>query len=99
VIGADHECTAVAVRAIYAKLEAPMIMTDLRTAEMVKYVDNSWHALKVTFANEMERLAKAMNVDSRALMRLFCMDTKLNISPTYLWPGFAFGGSWQGVPP
>jgi GDP-mannose 6-dehydrogenase len=93
VIGADDERTAAPVRAIYAKLEAPMIVTDLRTAEMVKYVDNSWHALKVTFANEMGRLAKAMSVDSRALMRLFCMDTKLNISPTYLRPGFAFGGS------
>jgi len=93
VIGASDERTAAPVRAIYAKLEAPMIVTDLRTAEMVKYVDNSWHALKVTFANEMGRLAKAMSVDSRALMRLFCMDTKLNISPTYLRPGFAFGGS------
>jgi GDP-mannose 6-dehydrogenase len=93
VIGASDERTAASVRAIYAKLEAPMIMTDLRTAEMVKYVDNSWHALKVTFANEMGRLAKAMNVDSRTLMRLFCMDTKLNISATYLRPGFAFGGS------
>jgi len=93
VIGANDERTAAPVRAIYAKLGAPMIVTDLRTAEMVKYVDNSWHALKVTFANEMGRLAKAMSVDSRALMRLFCMDTKLNISPTYLRPGFAFGGS------
>jgi len=93
VIGANDERTAAPVRAIYTKLEAPMIVTDLRTAEMVKYVDNSWHALKVTFANEMGRLAKAMNVDGRALMRLFCMDTKLNISPTYLRPGFAFGGS------
>jgi GDP-mannose 6-dehydrogenase len=93
VIGANDERTAGPVRAIYAKLEAPMIVTDLRTAEMLKYVDNSWHALKVTFANEMGRLAKAMNVDGRALMRLFCMDTKLNISPTYLRPGFAFGGS------
>jgi GDP-mannose 6-dehydrogenase len=93
VIGANDERTAAPVRAIYAKLEAPMIVTDLRTAEMVKYVDNSWHALKVTFANEMGRLAKAMSVDSRTLMTLFCMDTKLNISPTYLRPGFAFGGS------
>jgi len=93
VIGANDERTAAPVRSIYAKLEAPMIVTDLRTAEMVKYVDNSWHALKVTFANEMGRLAKAMDVDSRTLMRLFCMDTKLNISPTYLRPGFAFGGS------
>jgi len=93
VIGANDERTATSVRSIYAKLDAPMIVTDLRTAEMVKYVDNSWHALKVTFANEMGRLAKAMNVDSRTLMRLFCMDTKLNISATYLRPGFAFGGS------
>jgi GDP-mannose 6-dehydrogenase len=93
VIGVNDERTAAPMRAIYAKLEAPLIVTDLRTAEMVKYVDNSWHALKVTFANEMGRLAKAMSVDSRALMRLFCMDTKLNISPTYLRPGFAFGGS------
>ena len=93
VIGADEERSAGLVRELYAKLQAPMIVTDLRTAEMVKYVDNSWHALKVTFANEMGRLAKAMHVDSRSLMRLFCMDTKLNISPTYLRPGFAFGGS------
>jgi GDP-mannose 6-dehydrogenase len=99
VIGVDHECAAAAVRAIYAKLEAPMIVADLRTPEMVKYVDNSWHALKVTFANELGRVAKAMNVHRRTLMHLFCMDTKLNISPTYLRPGFAFGGSWQAVPP
>jgi GDP-mannose 6-dehydrogenase len=93
VIGSDDERSAAPVRAIYAKLDAPMIVTDLRTAEMVKYVDNSWHALKVTFANEIGRLAKAMTIDSRALMSLFCMDTKLNISTTYLRPGFAFGGS------
>jgi GDP-mannose 6-dehydrogenase len=70
-----------------------MLVTDLRTAEMVKYADNSWHALKVTFANEMGRLCRAMNVDSRELMRLFCEDRKLNVSTTYLRPGFAFGGS------
>lgn len=93
VVGTDDERTAAVVKEIYGKLAAPLIVTDLRIAEMVKYVDNSWHALKVTFANEMGRLAKAMNVDSRALMRLFCMDTKLNISSTYLRPGFAFGGS------
>lgn len=93
VIGSDDERSAAPVRAIYAKLDAPLIVTDLRTAEMVKYVDNSWHALKVTFANEIGRLAKAMTIDSRALMSLFCMDTKLNISTTYLRPGFAFGGS------
>lgn len=93
VIGADEERTAEPVKSIYAHLQAPMVVTSLRTAEMVKYVDNSWHALKVTFANEIGRLSKAMNVDSRELMKLFCIDTKLNISPTYLRPGFAFGGS------
>jgi GDP-mannose 6-dehydrogenase len=93
VIGAMNEPAAALLKQVYAQLQAPMIVTDLRTAEMVKYVDNSWHALKVTFANEIGRLCKAMNVDSRDLMRLFCKDTKLNISPAYFRPGFAFGGS------
>jgi GDP-mannose 6-dehydrogenase len=93
VIGASDERAAGIVRELYAKLEAPLVVTDLRTAEMVKYVDNSWHALKVTFANEIGRLSKAMSVDGRLVMRLFCMDTKLNVSSAYLRPGFAFGGS------
>ncbi|MBV9316071.1 MAG: nucleotide sugar dehydrogenase [Gammaproteobacteria bacterium] len=93
VIGACDERAAATVRELYARLSAPLIVTDLRTAEMVKYVDNSWHALKVTFANEVGRLCKAMGVDARLAMRLFCMDTKLNISSAYLRPGFAFGGS------
>jgi GDP-mannose 6-dehydrogenase len=93
VIGAADERAAVRVRELYAGLSAPLMLTNLRTAEMVKYIDNSWHALKVTFANEIGRLCKAMGVDSRVAMRLFCMDTKLNISNAYLRPGFAFGGS------
>ena len=93
VIGASDERAAAVVRELYAALSAPLILTDLRTAEMVKYIDNSWHALKVTFANEVGRLCKAMSVDARLAMRLFCMDTKLNISSAYLRPGFAFGGS------
>jgi len=93
VIGASDERAAAVVRELYAALSAPLILTDLRTAEMVKYIDNSWHALKVTFANEVGRLCKAMGVDARTAMRLFCMDTKLNISSAYLRPGFAFGGS------
>ncbi len=93
VIGASDERAAGRVRELYARLAAPLILTDLRTAEMVKYIDNSWHALKVTFANEVGRLCKAMGVDARQAMRLFCMDTKLNISNAYLRPGFAFGGS------
>jgi GDP-mannose 6-dehydrogenase len=93
VIGASDERAAAVARELYAALDAPLVLTDLRTAEMVKYVDNSWHALKVTFANEVGRLCKAMGVDGRLAMRLFCMDTKLNISGAYLRPGFAFGGS------
>ncbi|HEX8781843.1 MAG TPA: nucleotide sugar dehydrogenase, partial [Steroidobacteraceae bacterium] len=93
VIGASDERAAASVRALYAGLSAPLILTDLSTAEMVKYIDNSWHALKVTFANEVGRLCKAMGIDARHAMRLFCMDTKLNISNAYLRPGFAFGGS------
>ncbi len=93
VIGASDERAAGVVQQLYAALTAPVVLTDLRTAEMVKYVDNSWHALKVTFANEMGRLCKAMGIDARLAMRVFCMDTKLNISSAYLRPGFAFGGS------
>ena len=93
VIGASDERAAAIVRELYAALSAPLILTDLRTAEMIKYIDNSWHALKVTFANEVGRLCKAMGIDGRVAMRMFCQDTKLNISSAYLRPGFAFGGS------
>ncbi len=93
VIGALDERAANIVRELYVALNAPLIITDVRVAEMVKYVDNSWHALKVTFANEIGRLCKAMDIDARLAMRLFCSDTKLNISSAYLRPGFAFGGS------
>jgi len=93
VIGATDERAATLLRSLYAHLTAPMIETSLRTAEMVKYVDNAWHALKVTFGNEIGRLGKAMEVDAREVMRLFVKDTKLNLSPSYLRPGFAFGGS------
>lgn len=93
VVGSIDERAAEPLKTLYAHLDAPLLVTDLQTAEMVKYADNSWHALKISFANEMGRLCKAMGVDSRRLMELFCEDRKLNISSTYLRPGFAFGGS------
>ena len=76
-----------------AHLDAPLIRTDLRTSEMVKYTDNSWHALKIGFANEIGTLCKSFSIDAHEVMKIFCQDKKLNISPAYLMPGFAFGGS------
>lgn len=78
---------------LYQDLPAPLIRTDLNTAEMIKYVDNSWHALKIGFANEIGNLCDSFGVDAQAVMNIFCQDKKLNISPAYLKPGFAFGGS------
>jgi len=79
--------------ALYAKLSAPLIRTNLETAEMIKYIDNCWHALKIGFANEIGNLCKSLSIDAHEAMNIFCQDKKLNISPAYLLPGFAFGGS------
>lgn len=93
VIGEMEEESGSLLARLYEKLDAPLIRTSLETAEMVKYVDNSWHALKIGFANEIGNLSKALGIDSHEVMRIFCQDRKLNISPAYLLPGFAFGGS------
>lgn len=92
-IGADDEQTASAVQRLYANINAPVFTTSLKTAEMVKYVCNCFHALKVSFANEVGNICKALEIDSHEVMHVFCQDTKLNLSPYYLKPGFAFGGS------
>ena len=93
VIAASDEASGDCLASLYAGLGAPLIRTDFATAELLKYVDNGWHALKVGFANEVGSLAKALGVDSRALMAIFRLDRKLNLSEAYLGPGFAFGGS------
>jgi len=92
-IGADDEETTSTVRALYNGIDAPVIATSVKTAEMVKYVCNCFHALKVSFANEVGNICKALGVDSHEVMDIFCQDTKLNLSSYYLKPGFAFGGS------
>lgn len=92
-VGCDDPETAAALRALYAGVSAPFVHTTVRTAEMVKYVANAFHALKVCFANEIGDVCEAVGADPYEVMRIFLMDRKLNISEAYLKPGFAFGGS------
>ncbi len=93
VIGEWDEKSGAQLARIYNMLEAPLIRTEVRVAEMVKYTNNVFHALKVAFANEIGAICKQEKVDSHKLMDIFVMDDKLNLSPYYLKPGFAFGGS------
>ncbi len=93
VIGALTPREGEVVASLYKDLHAPLIQTRIETAEMVKYVDNIFHALKITFANEIGAVCKPLGVDAHEVMRIFCEDRKLNISPAYFKPGFAFGGS------
>jgi GDP-mannose 6-dehydrogenase len=93
VIGELDGCSGELLAALYRMLDAPLIRTELEISEMVKYIDNSWHALKIGFANEIGNLSKVFGVDAHQVMEIFCQDRKLNISSAYLMPGFAFGGS------
>lgn len=93
VIGELNQASGDLLASVYAHMPSPIVRTDIGTAEMVKYADNAWHALKVGFANEIGNLCKALDVDAHRVMDIFCQDTKLNLSPYYLKPGFAFGGS------
>ncbi|RMG63824.1 MAG: UDP-glucose/GDP-mannose dehydrogenase family protein [Calditrichaeota bacterium] len=93
IIGEWDERSGKTLAELYRRIEAPLIRTEVPLAEMVKYANNCFHALKVAFANEMGVICKQHQVDSHRLMEIFCMDTKLNLSSYYLKPGFAFGGS------
>jgi GDP-mannose 6-dehydrogenase len=92
-VGCEDPETATLLRSLYAGVDAPFVHAALKTAEMVKYVANAFHALKVCFANEIGDLCTALGADAQEVMRIFLMDRKLNVSEAYLRPGFAFGGS------
>jgi len=93
VIGETDQKAGDLLASLYKDMDAPLIRTDVETAEMVKYTDNVWHALKVAFANEIGNVCKEVGLDGHKVMDIFCQDTKLNLSPYYMKPGFAFGGS------
>lgn len=93
VLGTRSPTAEALLRELYARLHAPLFVVDPEVAEMVKYADNTWHATKVAFANEIGEVCHAAGVDSHAVMNVFLEDRHLNLSPYYLRPGFAFGGS------
>jgi GDP-mannose 6-dehydrogenase len=93
VIGQFDEESGAMLAQLYRGIQATLLRTTIEAAEMVKYVDNTWHAVKVAFANEVGRICQSMDLDSHDVMDIFVQDRKLNLSPYYLKPGFAFGGS------
>jgi GDP-mannose 6-dehydrogenase len=93
VVGGNNEKAIKIIRNIYEGINAPFVVTEARTAEMIKYVNNAFHALKIAFTNEVSNICKSINVDAYNVMELFKLDTRLNISAAYLNPGMAFGGS------
>jgi GDP-mannose 6-dehydrogenase len=93
IVGTEDETVARAMARLYSFVDARLEVVPIRVAEMIKYANNAFHALKVTFANEIGAICKQGGIDSHQVMELVCLDTKLNLSPYYLKPGFAFGGS------
>jgi GDP-mannose 6-dehydrogenase len=92
-VGTTNTRAIAMLQQLYRDIDAPFIVTDVKIAELVKYVNNAFHACKIIFSNEIGNICKKMGVDSHKLMEIFCLDKKLNISPYYLKPGFAYGGS------
>lgn len=92
-VGARDPGAAAPVKEVFGHLPCELMVTSIGTAELMKYACNAFHAVKITFANEMGRVAQSVGVDGREVMDLVCRDKRLNISPAYLKPGFAFGGS------
>jgi GDP-mannose 6-dehydrogenase len=92
-IGSNDDKPISLLKTLYEGVSAPFIVTDIKVAEMIKYANNAFHALKISFANEIGNICKSLDIDSHELMKIFCMDKKLNLSEYYLTPGFAYGGS------
>jgi GDP-mannose 6-dehydrogenase len=92
-IGSDNEQAAKKVAKLYDQLPGKIVLTDLKVAEIMKYVNNTFHALKISFGNEIGNICSELDIDSHKVMDIFCEDRQLNISPYYFKPGFAYGGS------
>ena len=92
-IGTDSEVAEQKFRELYKDIPGEFISTEIKVAEMMKYVNNTYHALKIVFGNEVGNICKALDIDSHKVMEIFCKDKQLNISPYYFKPGFAYGGS------
>lgn len=92
-IGTDDNCAEAMFRELYKDIPGEFIATDIEVAEIMKYVNNTYHALKIVFGNEVGNICKALNIDSHKVMEIFCKDKQLNISSYYFKPGFAYGGS------
>lgn len=92
-IGSDNRSAAEKVADLYRQLPGEIIITDLKVAEIMKYINNTFHALKISFGNEIGNICSELGIDSHAVMDIFCKDKQLNISPYYFKPGFAYGGS------
>ncbi|MDZ7725172.1 MAG: nucleotide sugar dehydrogenase [candidate division KSB1 bacterium] len=93
ILASENNSAIDKLKSLYQEIQGEIIVTDIEIAELIKLVNNSFHALKVSFANEIGRICNRLGVNSQDLMQLFCKDQVLNISPQYLKPGFAYGGS------